>query len=99
MKLPLLLACICSLALVSSYAADMPATLSLSSAAPDFNLPGVDGRDWTLRDFSDAKVLAIIFTCNHCPTAQYYEERIKKIVADYKGKGVAVVGIMPNDPK
>jgi AhpC/TSA family len=41
----------------------------------------------------------VVFTCNHCPTAQYYQERIKQIVADYKIKGVAVVAIMPNDPK
>ena len=80
-------------------AADNPVTLPLGSPAPDFDLPGVDGRNWTLRDFADAKVLVVIFTCTHCPTAQYYEERIKQIVSDYKGRGVAVVGIMPNDPK
>ena len=43
-------------------------------------------------------VLAIIFTCNHCPTAQYYEPRIKQIVTDYRNKGVALVAISPNDP-
>jgi thiol-disulfide isomerase/thioredoxin len=80
-------------------AADNPTTLPLGSFAPEFDLPGVDGRNWTLNDFSDAKVLVVIFTCNHCPTAQYYEERIKQIVTDYQRKGVAVVGIMPNDPK
>jgi peroxiredoxin len=74
-------------------------TLSLGAAAPDFNLPGVDGRNWALRDFQDAKVLVVVFTCVHCPTAQAYEERLKKIVSDYKGKGVAVVAISPNDPK
>jgi peroxiredoxin len=99
MKLSLLLACLCPVVLLSSHAADTPPTLALGSAAPDFNLPGVDARNWTLKDFADAKILVIAFTCNHCPTAQYYEERIKKIVADYKSKGVAVVGIMPNDPK
>jgi peroxiredoxin len=74
-------------------------TLSLGSQAPDFNLPGVDGRQHALKDFAQAKILAVIFTCNHCPTAQYYEERIKRIAADYADKGVAVVAIMPNDPK
>jgi peroxiredoxin len=59
----------------------------------------VDGRTWSLKDFANAKVLVVIFTCNHCPTAQYYEGRIKQLVTDYKSKGVAVVGIMPNDPK
>ncbi len=77
---------------------DFP-TLPLGTAAPEFNLPGVDGRNWTLRDFADAKILVVVFTCNHCPTAQYYEERIKQIVTDYKSRGVALVAIMPNDPK
>lgn len=81
------------------YAADNPATLPLGSTAPDFDLPGVDGRNWTLRDFAGAKALVVLFTCNHCPTAQYYEDRIKQIVADYKGRGVALVAISPNDPE
>ena len=76
-----------------------PPTLALGSPAPDFNLPGVDGRNHKLKDFARAKLLVVVFTCNHCPTAQYYEERIKQLVTDYKDKGVAVVGIMPNDPK
>jgi peroxiredoxin len=77
---------------------DFP-TLPLGSSAPEFNLPGVDGRNWTLNDFADAKILVVVFTCNHCPTAQYYQDRIKQIVTDYKSKGVALVAIMPNDPK
>src|SRR6267154_573267 len=76
-----------------------PVTLALGSPAPDFNLPGVDGHSYSLKDFADAKVLVVIFTCNHCPTAQYYEERLKQLVTDYKDKGVALVAIMPNDPK
>jgi thiol-disulfide isomerase/thioredoxin len=73
--------------------------LALGAQAPDFKLPGVDGKEWSLADLADARALAVIFTCNHCPTAQAYEERIKKIVEDYKAKGVAVVAISPNDPK
>jgi len=82
-------------------AAEDPAvpTLAPGAAAPDFTLPGVDGRDWSLKDFAAAKLLVVVFTCNHCPTAQAYEERLKAIVADYKNKGVAVVAISPNDPK
>src|SRR6266446_527819 len=64
-----------------------------------FNQPGVDGRRYALKDFAEAKILVVVFTCNHCPTAQYYEERLKKLETDYKSKGVAVVAIMPNDPK
>ena len=74
-------------------------TLEIGQKAPDFNLIGVDGRNYRLADFADADVLAVLFTCNHCPTAQAYEERIKKLTADYKNKSVAVVAISPNDPK
>ncbi len=74
-------------------------TLPIGSAAPDFKLPGVDGREYALKDFADARILVIVFTCNHCPTAQAYEDRIIRLHADYKGKGVALVAISPNDPK
>lgn len=80
-------------------ASGMPKTLELGSSAPDFNLPGVDGKNYKLADFAKAEVLVIIFTCNHCPTAQAYEERIKRLAADYKNKGVALVAISSNDPK
>jgi len=82
-----------------ALAAESPPTLALGAAAPDFELPGVDGRNWKLNDFASSKALVVIFTCNHCPTAQYYEERIKKLTSDYKARGVAVVAISPNDPK
>ncbi len=90
---------ICATALLHLSAADQPATLALGSKAPDFTLPGVDGRDHALKDFAAAKALVVVFTCNHCPTAQYYEERLKNLVTDYKDKGVALVAISPNDPK
>lgn len=73
-------------------------TLEIGAQAPDFALPGVDGKIHKLADYSDAKILVIVFTCNHCPTAQAYESRIKKLVVDYKDKGVALVAISPNDP-
>ncbi len=73
-------------------------TLSIGSKAPDFRLPNYDGKFYSLKDFASAKVLIIVFTCTHCPTAQAYEDRIKKIVDDYKTKGVAVVAISPNSP-
>jgi peroxiredoxin len=82
-------------------AEDKPAAvqpLALGSAAPDFKLPGVGGRDYALKDFAGARVLMVIFTCNHCPTAQAYEDRIIKLHNDYKDKGVAIVAINPNDP-
>ena len=59
---------------------------------------GVDGKTYTLSSFKDARVLVIVFTCNHCPTAQAYEDRIIQLTKDYSGRGVDVVAIMPNDP-
>jgi len=73
-------------------------TLALGSPAPDFSLPGIEGKTHKLSDYASAKVLAIVFTCNHCPTAQLYETRIKKLADDYRGKGVALVAIQPNNP-
>ena len=73
--------------------------LEIGSAAPDFRLPGVDGREYQLTDFADAKILVVVFMANHCPTAQAYESRIMQLVTDYKSKGVAVVAISPNDPQ
>jgi peroxiredoxin len=82
----------------SAFAADEPKTLPIGSAAPDFSLPGVDGKTYTLESFKNAKVLVIIFMCNHCPTSQAYEGRVKKLTIDYASKGVSVVAINPNNP-
>ncbi len=82
-------------AAVSAHASDHP-TLTIGSPAPDFRLPGVDGKEYTLASFAQAKVLAVVFTCDHCPTAQAYEERIKQLVTDYTPRGVAFVAINPN---
>jgi peroxiredoxin len=79
--------------------AEKPATLNIGDPAPRFSLPGVDGKTYALKSFAQAKILMVVFTCNHCPTAQAYEERLKKLVTDYRDKGVAVVAISPNDPK
>jgi peroxiredoxin len=73
-------------------------TLAIGASAPDFKLQGVDGKTYSLASFKNANILVIIFTCDHCPTAQAYEDRIIKLTSDYKDKGVAVVAIMPNDP-
>ena len=73
-------------------------TLAIGAPAPNFSLRGVDGKTHTLDEYKSAPILAIVFTCNHCPTAQLYEGRIKKLVEDYKPKGVAFVAIQPNAP-
>src|ERR1700710_2751381 len=73
-------------------------TLAIGDSAPDFSLPGIDGKTYTLQSFKDAKVLAVVFMCNHCPTSQAYEDRVIKLTSDYAEKGVSVVGINPNNP-
>jgi len=70
--------------------------LSIGANAPDFSLPNIDGKFFSLADFSDSPILVIVFTCNHCPTAQAYEDRLIAFTNEYKSKGVAVAGIMPN---
>ena len=73
--------------------------LKIGSPAPDFNLPGVDGKKYTLSSFAEAKALIIIFSCNHCPYVQAYENRIKQLQSDYATKGVSVVAINSNEDK
>lgn len=76
-----------------------PAPLAIGSPAPDFSLPGIDGKTWSLDDFKDRKVLVVIFTAVHCPTAEVYEGRIKRLVSDYSAKDVAFVVIQPNNAR
>jgi peroxiredoxin len=73
--------------------------LALGSPAPDFALPGVDGKMHKLSDYAASPVLAVVFTCNHCPIAQMYEQRIEQLYEEYGKRGVAVVAIQGNDPK
>ena len=73
--------------------------LALGSQAPDFALPGVDGKTHKLSDYASSPVLVVVFMCNHCPIAQMYEQRVQALTDDYRDKGVAVVAIEPNDPK
>jgi hypothetical protein len=98
MKAPLFFLLMANLAAIIQSRAEEHPTLPLGSSAPDFNLPGVDGRNWALKDFAQAKVFVVVFTAVHCPTAQYYEARLKQLVTDYQDKGVALVAILPNDP-
>ncbi len=88
-----------SLALVvAAHAEEPPPVLPIGSPAPDFSLPGIDGKTYTLGDFKDAKALCIVFTCNHCPDAVAAVDRMRQIDEDYKGKGVAMIAINGNNP-
>ena len=73
--------------------------LAVGSPAPDFALPGVDGKIHRLADYAASPILVVVFTCNHCPISQMYEQRIQQLEDDYRNRGVAVVAIQPNDPK
>ncbi len=66
---------------------------------PVFELPGIDGKIHKSTEWATSKVLVIVFTCDHCPTAQLYEGRIKALAHDYAPKGVELVAIQPNNPK
>ncbi len=72
--------------------------LKIGDAAPDFKLIGIDEEMHKLQDYADADLLMIAFLSNHCPTSQAVEGRIKRMVKDYKGKGLKLVAINPNDP-
>lgn len=84
---------------VSALVAETHPILPIGSAAPDFALPGTDGGVHRLSDYAASPILVVVFTCNHCPIAQMYEQRIARLAADYKDRGVALVAIQPNDPK
>lgn len=73
--------------------------LKIGDPAPDFNLPGVDGKDYGLDDFKDKKIVIVMFSCNHCPYVKAYEDRFVELQRDYEGKGVVLIAINPNDDK
>jgi len=74
--------------------------IPLGAPVPDFRgLPGVDGRSYGLSDFAGKKALVIVFSCNHCPYVQAYEDRINAIAREYGSKGVALLAINANDTR
>ena len=83
---------------VAGCSAAADPTLPLGAPAPDFALPGVDGKTHTLGEYSSSPVLAVVFTCNHCPVSQLYENRIKKLHEDYRSKGVTLLAISADNP-
>jgi peroxiredoxin len=102
------LAFVLALGSVAAFAADVPAkdspstsenrALAVGDAAPEWkDLEGVDDEKHSLGDIKDAKAIVVVFTCNHCPVAQAYEDRIIQLAADYKDKGVEVVAINVNN--
>lgn len=72
---------------------------SIGDIASDFTLKNVDGKSVSLSDYDDAKGFVVVFTCNHCPFAVAYQDRIIEIDKTYKEKGYPVIAINPNDPE
>ena len=77
----------------------MSFTLQIGDAAPDFSLPGTDGKTYSLNDFADAKVLIVLFTCNHCPFVVGSQERVDRLYGEYAPKGVRMIAINSNETK
>ena len=75
----------------------MAFTLELGQPAPHFDLPGVDGSNHSLASFADAKILIVVFSCNHCPFVIGSEDRMNELHADYAPQGVAMVAINSNE--
>jgi peroxiredoxin len=75
----------------------MAFTLELGERAPDFDLPGVDGRNYSLADFADAKLLIVVFSCNHCPFVVGSEDRMNRFCAEYRPRGVEMIAINSNE--
>lgn len=71
----------------------------LGSKALPFDLPGVDGKQYTLDSFHNKKALLVIFMCNHCPYVIAVQDRINDLAKRYGSEGLAVIGINPNDPE
>ncbi len=97
MKTPLAILLVLLLSITCPAAEPVP-QLKLGDAAPDFNLPGSDGRKHELKDYASAEVLMVIFLSNHCPDSQASEGRVKALVEAMKGKSFALVAINPNNP-
>ena len=66
--------------------------------APDFRLPGIDGRSWALEDCKGPNGLLVLFICNHCPYVKAINDKLVRDTAELKALGVNSVAIMSNDP-
>ncbi len=76
-----------------------PTHYAVGDTADDFSLRNIDGRMISLGSYPHAKGFIVIFTCNHCPYAQLYEQRIIDLHRKFNPKGFPVIAINPNDPK
>jgi peroxiredoxin len=75
----------------------MSFTLELGRDAPDFDMPGVDSKNYSLADFTEAKLLIVVFSCNHCPYVIGSEDRMNRLYEDYAPRGAAMIAINSNE--
>lgn len=75
----------------------MAFTLEIGDRAPDFSLPAVDGKTYSLEDFTGNEALVIVFSCNHCPFVIGSEDRMNAFATDYASRGVAMISISSNE--
>lgn len=71
--------------------------LKIGEPAPDFRLPNIDDKEYSLEDFGHREIVVVMFSCNHCPTVKAYEDRFVEFQRDYEEKGVTLVAINAND--
>jgi peroxiredoxin len=83
---------------ISGFTSDAPTPYKIGDKATDFKLKSVDGKMYGMSDYKDAKGFIVVFTCNHCPFAVKYEDRINALAKNYKSKGYVLLAINPNDP-
>jgi peroxiredoxin len=72
-------------------------SVSIGDVAPDFSLPDTDGRRWSVAHYDGAPATVVVFTCNHCPYALAWHDRIAQVARDYAARGVRVLAINSND--
>jgi peroxiredoxin len=83
---------------IAVFSSFTPPGYKVGDHADDFKLKNIDGRMVSLADYTDAKGFIVIFTCNHCPYAKAYEQRIMDLDKKFGSQGFPVIAISPNDP-
>ncbi|RVT77376.1 thioredoxin family protein [Flavobacterium sufflavum] len=87
-----------SVIFTTAFTSNVPTAYKIGDTATDFKLKSVDGKMYSMSDYKSAKGFIVVFTCNHCPFAKKYEDRINDLAKKYKSKGYILLAINPNDP-
>lgn len=85
--------------ITTAFTSNVPTPYKIGDTATDFKLKSVDGKMYAMSDYKSAKGFIVVFTCNHCPFAVKYEDRINDLAKKYKSKGYVLLAINPNDPE